>query len=148
MMLYRFNIVLLFVLATLMFGCSDPSPLKSDLEVSINQTFDMKFDYLDHVQVFKVSADGSSTQPLVDLKGDNIRGIVLTLSKAKLSADNSLPETFPYKIVLSTSPEGLEYNKKQTTADLLIYLEGATTHISYNKKHYILTEDLSSYGVE
>ncbi|WP_132945524.1 hypothetical protein [Tumebacillus sp. BK434] len=145
-MLMRINFVLAIALAALLFGCSDPSPLKSDLEVAINQTFGMQFDYLDHVQVFKVG--NNTLESLADIKGENVRGIILTLSKAKLSVEEPLPKTFPYKIVLSTSPEGLEYNKKQTTADLLVYQEGEVTHISYNNRHYVLKEDLSSYGIE
>jgi hypothetical protein len=139
---------ILLSIALLVTGCKDSSPLKSDLEVSINQAFHMNFDYLDHVQVYKRGQDHTYSETLLDLKGDSIRGLVMLLAKAKQTNDSPDIPTFPYKIVLSTSPEGKKYNKKQTSAELLVFSDEQNTYISYEKKLYKLTESLKSFGIE
>ncbi|ASS76587.1 hypothetical protein CIG75_17535 [Tumebacillus algifaecis] len=144
-----FQTVLLLFTAIFVLGCSDSSPLKSDLEVAINKTYDMQFDYLDHVQVYKLGEDGTYKESLVELKGDIIRGIVLTLAKASETSEVKGINTYPYKIVLSTSREGMEYNKKQTSAELLVYPKGQATYLFYENRYYKLSgDDLKSYGIE
>ncbi|WP_157729311.1 hypothetical protein [Tumebacillus algifaecis] len=55
------------------------------------------------------------------MKDDRVRSFVLTLAEAKVSNETDDIRKYPYKIDLSTLVEGIAYNKKQTTAEVLAY---------------------------
>lgn len=140
----RFSLFSLLVLSVFFSGCfADSSPLRSDIENAINKTYGMDFGYLDQVQVFH------NGEEIRKIQGESVRHFILLLAKAtKTEEKDDLPKDAPYEILLSTSQEGLQFNKNQTSAELHVFLQGKDTYLRYNNQLFKLSESLSSYGIE
>ncbi|GAM15261.1 hypothetical protein SAMD00020551_3417 [Mesobacillus selenatarsenatis SF-1] len=88
-------------------ACSDPSPLKSDIEVKINELFGTKFGLLDQVYI------QSEGKTLTVLNPSEFLGY---LEGAEKTAGEEI--TGAIVIVLKTSSEMKEYSKEQTIEEL------------------------------
>ncbi|MBT2694252.1 hypothetical protein [Bacillus sp. ISL-55] len=91
----------------LLTACSDPSPLKSDIEVKINELFGTKFGLLDQVYI---QSEGKSLTVL------NPREFLGYLEGAEKTAGKEI--SGPIAIVLKTSSGMKEYSKEQTIEEL------------------------------
>jgi hypothetical protein len=94
-------------LCLLLTACSDPSPLKSDIEVKINELFGTKFGLLDQVYI---QSEGKSLTVL------NPREFLGYLEGAEKTAGEEIPGAIA--IVLKTSSGMKEYSKEQTIEEL------------------------------
>ncbi|WP_270181435.1 hypothetical protein [Alkalihalobacillus sp. CinArs1] len=92
------TLIFLFVLT----GCGDPSPLKSNIEVEINQMFGTEFGVMD--QVF-VQHEGETIAVL---------GAEEFLEAIRDSSKSSQSKEGDYAIVLQTSEGMKEFSRKQT----------------------------------
>ncbi|WP_394603568.1 hypothetical protein [Fictibacillus sp. UD] len=113
-------LLMLFVLLTT--GCSDPSPLRSNIEVQINQAFETKFGLIDQVIIKDLKKKETVTVLNPELFSNS-------LGKMKKIDTHSLKPD--YSFFLKTSKESEKYSREQTEATLL-----------YNaKKEIICTEN-------
>ncbi|WP_377889919.1 hypothetical protein [Alkalihalobacillus sp. R86527] len=98
----RFSLGLL-VLLLFITGCADPSPLRSNIEVAVNQMFGTEFGVMDQVIVRQ------KEETLAVFGAEEFLELV---QKAKES--KSRAESFDYTIILQTSEAMKEYSKEQT----------------------------------
>lgn len=143
---------LLFVLSISFVGCvSDPSPLKSQLEVSLNKTFNMEFDYLDQIEIYHWNSKERKYELFQTLNEEQVNELGNEMAKAK-EIEGIKVSDFTYKVVLSTSNAKVEYNRKQTKAEMFLFMRDQEIFIFYNNNLYKapnhLKDLLERYGVK
>lgn len=98
---------LFIALSILLTACSDPSPLKSNIEVKINELFDTKFGLIDQVYIHS----GEKTLTVL-----NPEEFLSYLEGAEKVAGEENPSQM--SITLKTSGGMKEYSKEQTSEKL------------------------------
>jgi hypothetical protein len=91
----------------LLTACGDPSPLKSNIEVKINELFDTKFGVIDQVYIH------SGEKTLTVLNPDEFLGYLEGAEKVESEENSS-----QMSITLKTSDGMKEYSKEQTSEKL------------------------------
>lgn len=128
------NLLLLFVV--LLTGCSDPSPLRSNIEVQVNERFGTKFGLIDQVIVN-------------DLKKNEIITVLnpehFSNSLGKMKEINTPPLKPDYSFILKTSKESEEYSREQTVATLLYSAEKEVICTENNNICYETSESLRTF---
>ncbi|MCM3574724.1 hypothetical protein M3172_16120 [Mesobacillus subterraneus] len=118
------RLIWIFIILTLT-SCSDPSPIKSDIEVRYNELFGTKFGVVDQVYI---SSEGKQ---LAFLGSKEFLGYLEDVEEVGLDKYNK-----DLTITLKTSDEMKEYSKEQTSAELY-----------YDIDKNILCSDKSCYKV-
>lgn len=135
-MKYHHCIYLLLAISIINSGCArDPSPMKSDLEVRVNQSFQTDFDYLDQMEFYQWNSTTSTYDLVHTLKDDSVREIGLLLAESQPLADQGI-DHFPVLIVLSTSEESTELNKRQKRAELYLSHRNETVILKYKDRYF------------
>lgn len=130
---------LLMILVMLTSGCSDPSPLRSHVEVQINQTFGTKFGLIDQLII-------------KNLKKNEIVTVLnpehFSNSLGKMKKVNGRLLKPNYAIYLKTSKESKEYSKEQTEATLLYDSEKELICTENKKLCYETSDSLRTFLVD
>lgn len=132
----RLVILLIFFVALL--GCSAPSSLKSNTEITLNKAFHTNFDYIDTIGIHHYSAAGKKELLNRIIKNDKVSKIVNELSTGKKYTKDIADIEPKYSITFITSPEGYEYNKRQRQAEMDIVETSDGTIIHYQGAKYLL----------
>jgi hypothetical protein len=98
---------IIFIAVILMTACSDPSPLKSNTEVEINELFGTKFGLIDQVYI------QSEDKNLTVMNPDEFLTYLADAEKIK-----GTESTTEIKITLNTSDGKKQYSKEQTSEEL------------------------------
>lgn len=116
-----------FLAITILFlsACSDPSPLKSDIEVKINELFGTEFGIVDQVYI------NSGDKNLTVISPKELLSYITDTKKVPGAEDNQA-----ISITLKTSDSMKEYSKEQTSEKL-----------SYNPDQQVLCNENSCYKV-
>lgn len=117
---FFFAINILFLSA-----CSDPSPLKSDIEVKINELFGTEFGIVDQVYI------NFGDKNLTVINPKELLSYIKDTEKVTSGEENHT-----ISIILKTSDSMKEYSKEQTSEEL-----------SYNLDQKVLCNENSCYKV-
>lgn len=127
------------ILVMLTSGCSDPSPLRSHVEVKINQTFGTKFGLIDQLIIKNLKKNEIVTV----LNPEHFSN---SLGKMKKVEGRLLKSN--YAIYLKTSKESEEYSKEQTEATLLYDSEKELICTENKKLCYETSDSLRTFLVD
>ena len=136
--MFRFIITsLLIILPT---SCA--SPLKSEVEVVVNETFGTNFDFLDKIDVQRKIAE-EEYKLVTKLEPSKMVEFLKDLQTIEVPSNI---ENADYQLLLYTSEEGMEYNKKQTEATLYYFPDASS--LCYETKCIEVDNDLRKFFEE
>lgn len=130
---------LLMILVMLTSGCSDPSPLRSNVEVQINQTFGTKFGLIDQLIIKNLKKN----EIVAVLNPEHFSN---SLGKMKKVKGRLLKPN--YAIYLKTSKESEAYSKEQTEATLLYDSEKELICTENKKLCYETSDSLRTFLID
>lgn len=120
-------------------GCSDSSPLVSNIEVQINQTFGTKFGFIDQVIVKDLKKNETVSVLNPELFSNSLGAM------EKITENRLLPN---YSFHIKTAEENEEYSRKQTRATLLYSAEKEIICTENQKVCYKASESLKTFLME
>jgi hypothetical protein len=120
-------------------SCNDPSPLRSNIEVQINQAFDTEFGMIDQVIVIDLNKDETLTVLNPELFSNSLGKM------KKIKINKLVPD---YSFHLKTSQDNEEYSKQQINATLLYSSEKEIICTENKKVCYETSESLRTFLIE
>jgi membrane-associated HD superfamily phosphohydrolase len=131
--------ILLIICFFVLTGCSDPSSLRSNVEVQINQAFGTKFGLIDQVIVTDLKKKETINVLNPELFSNS-------LGKMKEITVNKLAPNYLFHI--KTTEENEEYSREQTEATLLYSSEKEIICTENKKVCYETSESLRTFLIE
>ncbi|MBN3554535.1 hypothetical protein JYA63_09680 [Fictibacillus nanhaiensis] len=120
-------------------GCVDSSPLRSHVEVQINQAFKTKFGLIDHVIV----KDLKKNETLTVLNPELFSNSLGSMKRVKIHLLN--PD---YSLNIKTSKESKEYSREQIKATLLYDSKKEIICTKNKKICYETSDSLRTFLIE
>jgi hypothetical protein len=136
-----FRLIITSLLITILLT-SCASPLKSETELVVNETFGTNFDYLDMIDVQRKIA-GEEYELVTRLEPTEMVEFLKGLQPIEVPSNL---ENADYRFLLYTSEEGKEYNKKQTEA--ILYYSPDASALCNETKCIEVGNDLRKYYEE